>query len=202
MAYSGKGITFLTLTMNQTSASVKIINPLLGMKEAKNITVIVNYFIICGTIAFFGIIGNVINLVIFSKLGYNNTMNISLSGIAVSDMCTLIFMIWWDICLNPLFLNSETVILSSEIQYLTAGWPHCLFARITCAITVFITIERCLCVTMPLKVKVVITKSRTVIIIVFIFVSQLMTNIPSYYINYFDWKFFPNKNRYFDWHVS
>lgn len=176
------------------SEAARIRQPLLSI-EAKDITLVVNYFTVCGTIACFGIIANIINIFIFSKLGYENTMNISLSGLAVSDLFVLLFLLWSNICLSPQFRNSKVSILSSEIQYLTAGWPHCLSARITCIITVFITMERCLCVVVPLKVKTLITKSRTIKVVIFIFVSQILTTTPAYYINYIDWKFFPEQNR-------
>lgn len=170
------------------------INPLLG-KEAKDIAVIVNCIGVCGSIAITGIITNVINLCIFSKQGYENTMNICLAGIALSDICTLLAMIWYDICVSPLWENSETSVLFSEVLYLTAGWPNCIFARITCIVTVFITIERYLCVVTPLKVKNIITRTRTIIVVILIFLSQMLTTFPTYYSTYIDWKFVPHRNR-------
>lgn len=164
-------------------------------KEAKEIAVLVNCIVICGSVATFGIINNVFNIFVFSKQGYYNTMNISLTGIAVADICTLISIIWFDVCISPHLENSGTNVAFSEVLYLTAGWPNCIFARITCIITVFITIERCLCVVTPLKVKDFITKTKTVIVIFFIFISQMTTTIPTYYSTYIDWKFFPAKNR-------
>lgn len=162
-------------------------------KEAKMIVLVVNFIIICGLIAYFGIIGNVVNLYIFTKQNVDNATNISLSGIAISDTCALLAVIWLGVCVNPLLQNGE--VMFEELEYLTAGWPHCLFARITCIITVFITMERCLCVVIPLKVKNVFTRTRTIVIVLIIFVSQMLTAVPSYYSSYIGWKFITAKNK-------
>lgn len=167
---------------------------LLG-KNAREISRIMNYIVVCSIVAISGIVSNIINLLIFAKQGYDNTVNISLSGIAVSDICTLVSIIWFTICANPLFDESDVSVAFSEILYLTAAWPHCLFARITCIITVFITVERFLCVAIPLKIKNVITRTKTIIIVSSLFLSQILTAIPSYYTTTIDWKFFPDKNR-------
>lgn len=67
-------------------------------------------------------------------------------------------------------------------------------SRITGIITAFITIERCMCVTMPLKVKNIITRDRTKIIISFIFLVTIAIFIPECYVNKLVWIFHSPSN--------
>lgn len=83
----------------------------------------------------------------------------------------------------------------SEVQHLTGGFPHACFARITCWITVFITAERCLCITTPLKIKQIITPRRSTLIICSIYILMIASLMPEYATMYIGWKFYDNKNQ-------
>ncbi|XP_005107909.2 adenosine receptor A1 [Aplysia californica] len=82
-----------------------------------------------------------------------------------------------------------------DVQYLTAGWPHLTFTRITAWITAFITFERCLCIALPLKVKTLITPKRVAIVIVSLFVILIASVSPVYYANRIGPKFLPARNK-------
>lgn len=58
-----------------------------------------------------------------------------------------------NVCYNPAFDTLDLGTDPVEFQYLTGAWPHVAFTRVTSWITAFITLERCLCITMPLKVR-------------------------------------------------
>lgn len=149
---------------------------------------------VTGTLAVGGMVTNTINIVVFIKMGLNDAVNISLLGLAVSDMCSLIFSFWEAICFNPWFEDGAPIVYT-EIEYITGCWPHICFVRVASYITAFVTLERCLCIAMPLKVKSIITKTRTKVVIVAIFVIVSVTSAPEYYVNQVVWKFYPEKNR-------
>lgn len=155
---------------------------------------IINCVILSSAIGVFGIIANVINVIIFYKRGLDNTVNISLFGIAISDLGSLITTLWMNICFNPLLEESHSPMVTSEVQYLTAGWPHVCFTRITCCITVYVTAERCTCITAPLKVKHIFTPTRTKVIICSIYLLMAVSLIPEYITGYIGWKFYPPRN--------
>ncbi|KAK6983082.1 growth hormone secretagogue receptor type 1 [Biomphalaria glabrata] len=156
---------------------------------------VVTYVFLCGGVSIFGIVSNVVNMAIFFKQGLRTTMNISFFSLAISDVCSLVTLFWFSLCMNPLFENSDVPFISREIQYLTGGWPSFCFARITSFITSYITAERCLCIISPLKVKHIITPKRTLVTIVFIYIFIFLSTVPEYASSYISWKHHPIRNQ-------
>lgn len=97
--------------------------------------------------------------------------------------------------LNPLIFNFGVPVLPLDVLHLTGGWPHGFFARTTSWITVYTTLERCLCVIIPLKVKTVVTPRLAVSVLASIFLVHLLSLIPDYSACYLDWRFDPEYNR-------
>ncbi|XP_012945965.2 adenosine receptor A1-like [Aplysia californica] len=112
-----------------------------------------------------------------------------ISGLAVSDQCSLLTMIWLSICLNPLFYHNELPFDPRDIMHVTAGMPHIIFVKIATFVTAFITFERCLCIVVPLKVKTIITPRRTKIIIISIYVVIAVLMTPLFLGNRLEWVF-------------
>lgn len=156
---------------------------------------IVNYVFLCGFISVFGTITNMINLVIFYKQGLRSTINISFFSLTVSDLCSLLLQQVFNIYINPFFENTELPIMYSDVQYLTSGVPREAFARITSLITMYITAERCLCVTFPLHVRRMITPQRTTLVIFVIYLVPFVTILLFYCTSYIGWKFHPDRNK-------
>ncbi|XP_012946436.2 adenosine receptor A1-like [Aplysia californica] len=150
---------------------------------------VVNAVVIAGLLSLFGVASNIINIVVFAKQGFQDSMNISLMGLAVADLCSLVTMIWISICMNPLFYFSELPFDSTDILYLTGSTPHVLFVKIATFITAFITFERCLCIAVPLKVKTIITPRRTKTIIISIYITIPILIIPFILGHRFEWVF-------------
>ncbi|XP_012937356.1 neuropeptides capa receptor-like [Aplysia californica] len=169
--------------------------------SAREVFELINYVIICPCITLFGIVANVINMVVYAKMGLTDPVNITLFSLAISDLLSLITLVWHAICYNPLFRYSDIPFESVEVDFLTAGWPHLIFSRITSCLTAFITVERCLCVTIPLKVKLLLTARRTRILILGMYFVLITSSCPIYYTTRLDWKFYPSRNRTLLGHV-
>ncbi|CAL1532771.1 unnamed protein product, partial [Lymnaea stagnalis] len=157
--------------------------------------VTINNCIISEIIGLAGVISNIINVIVFYKQGFQDTVNISLFGLSVSDLGSLLTLQWENICFNPLFQQLDLPFDPSEIEHVTAGWPHVCFARITSMITAYITFERCLCVAMPLKVKIILTPKRTSFIIVGIFLVMFASTSPIFTVYWLQEKFNSVRNR-------
>ncbi|KAK0050320.1 G-protein coupled receptor [Biomphalaria pfeifferi] len=158
-------------------------------EQDRNMFELVNLVVISSGIAVVGVVSNVINILVFYRQGLNSTVNISFTGLAVSDLCSLITLLCFNLFENPYFAKSGVPLLASEFQHLTCGFPHACFTRITSWITVYITAERCLCIALPLKVHRIITPRQTTLTIVIIYVWMIVSLLPEYVTVYIDWKF-------------
>ncbi|CAL1541154.1 unnamed protein product, partial [Lymnaea stagnalis] len=162
--------------------------------EAKTILEIVFYFYFSGAISVMGTVANVINMTVFIKQGFSDSVNISLLGLAVADLGSLVTLIWMSVCFSPWFRHSDIPFDAKDIQYLTAGWPHVCFARITSWITAFISLERCVCIALPLKVKQIITPRRTLYLVTSIFVVMFACVTPVFCVIGIGEKYFEDRN--------
>ncbi|CAG5135334.1 unnamed protein product [Candidula unifasciata] len=148
-----------------------------------------------GICAFAGIITNTINITVFLNMGLHDAVNVSLFSLAIGDLLSLVCSLWESICFNTKMEDLGTPIVFSEIEYVTGCWPHVCFVRVTSYATAFITLERCLCITVPLKIKSIITPKRTKVVMGFLFFFVAATSAPEFYVTQLGWKFYPERNR-------
>lgn len=156
---------------------------------------IVNFVFICSIICVLGVGANIVNIIVYFKQGFANSVNISFFGLAISDLCCLLTLLWLCFCANPFIINSGVPWVYTDLMYITAAWPHMAFGRITSYITVFVSAERCLCITVPLKVKEMITPRRTTLTVSFIYILNIFPLVPEFVTSYLDFKFFPETNK-------
>lgn len=143
----------------------------------------------------FGIGSNIVNVIVFTHMKFNDTINIALLGLSISDMCALVCSMWVNISLMPAFRYSSLPVMAVEISHKTGGWTHFVFIRVTTFITMYITLERCLCIAFPLKIKQMLTPKRVWIIIISIYVVTLGTLSANHATYRLGWKFEPEMNR-------
>lgn len=151
--------------------------------------------IICQIVSVFGSINNVINISIFVRQGFTDTINISLLALAVSDVCSLLTIMWSNLCFTQDFQESGIPLLANEVQLISGSWPHVTFTRTTGWITAFISFERCMCVIFPLKVKTLFTPKRHTSTMIAIYVVTLGCSTLAYVSLGLEWRFYPQKNR-------
>lgn len=163
--------------------------------EERTICDSVNLICICGSIGAIGISGNIINMIIFYKQGFTNTVNIGFFGLAASDIICLFTLQMAAVFLNPLFMSSGIPWDPLETYYLLAAWPHICFSRITSCITVYITAERYLSIALPLKVKQMVTPKTALLSTCLIYLANIITVVPEYSTSYLGWRYFSKKNK-------
>ncbi|CAL1530414.1 unnamed protein product [Lymnaea stagnalis] len=156
---------------------------------------LINLVVLSSALALFGIATNIINVLVFYRQGLNTTVNISFTGLAVSDLCSLVTLLWFNICENPYFAKSDVPMAASEFQHLTGGFPHACFTRITSWITTYIAAERCLCMAFPLRIKEIISPRKATAVIVTIYLWMMISLLPEYITVYIDWKWYPEVNK-------
>ncbi|XP_059152315.1 neurotensin receptor type 2-like [Physella acuta] len=163
--------------------------------EVRNIIVVINMAILCQIVSAVGVVVNVINICVFARLGYGEAINVTLTGLAVSDLGIVVFAVWLSICYNPLFSSLDLPFKPSEFVYLTAGLPRLSCARVSSWILASASVERCLCITMPLTFKSIITPKRSMLYITIVFVVMAASVAPTFYTSRLVSVFEPTRNR-------
>ncbi|CAL1541358.1 unnamed protein product, partial [Lymnaea stagnalis] len=151
--------------------------------------------VVAAVVNFGGIVGNVINLVVFAKMGFHETINISLFSLAASDLGCLVTLQWTYLCYNPLFRAADLPFNAVVVEYITGGWPHVGFSRVAGMLTAYATFERCLCVTLPMDVKRLLTPKKTVCVVAAIFVLVFASITPVFTVNLLLPEFYPPLNK-------
>ncbi|XP_005113578.3 uncharacterized protein LOC101860954, partial [Aplysia californica] len=145
-------------------------------------------------VSVFGIGSNIINITVFCKQGFKETITVGLVGLAISDFGTVVGGLVLAECFNPLMPYEEWRVKNREVQYLAGSFPRVCFARITGLITVYITLERCLCVAIPLHVKRMLKPKRTFVTVLCIYALVISSIMPVYVGYSLDWKFSTQDN--------
>ncbi|XP_059177638.1 melatonin receptor type 1A-like [Physella acuta] len=140
----------------------------------------VNYVSLGQAINVFGILTNMLSIYVFIKMGFRDTVNISLICLTMSDLFSLLTLFLFNLCQTPEFYNLNLPFEPYDVAFLTVGWGHVGFSRITCSLTAFISIERCFCIALPLKVKSILTPFRTWIIVLALFPISYLSILPIY----------------------
>ncbi|KAK6995043.1 hypothetical protein BgiMline_011692 [Biomphalaria glabrata] len=145
-------------------------------------------------VCLFGIAANIVNIPLFRKLGYQDGVNVSLTALAISDLCGLIFELVYSVLLNPYILEKDLVVSKIVIGFITY-YLFEYFTRVSGVITAYAALERCLCVTWPLKVKMIITNKVSVAVNWSIFMLYSLYLFPQFFTTYFDWTYVPERNK-------
>ncbi|XP_059141134.1 adenosine receptor A1-like [Physella acuta] len=195
--YSNVADTVSTMNHSQELPNVVQTSPTHHPLVSSEVLTLVSVIVKCvlyDVISVFGIVTNVLSLLVFHRQGFKDTVNVSLTAMAISDICGLLALFWMGVCYNPLFADTNTVLDSRGTQYLTGGWPKFYFTRVSGLITAFVTFERCLCTAVPLKVKTILTPRRVVVIISAIFIAVALSISPVYFSTHLAWKWYPTRN--------
>ena len=152
------------------------------------------FFVSLGIVVnIFGVTGNVIIIIVYRKMGFSESTNISLVALAIADIGSILPTQCG--CLVKLMSLHSQIPISLETLNLISVWPHIIFTRVMTFITCFISLERCLCVMIPLKIKSIITAKRTVIILVLIFIVNISPVSMVYFKWSLGWKFYFAQNK-------
>ncbi|GFO45330.1 chemosensory receptor a [Plakobranchus ocellatus] len=154
-------------------------------------------------IGIMGIIGNILTIAVYIKLGFSETIHMSYVALAACDLCTIITIMWCSMCNSPLFdmFLSRFGIATDMVVFVnfTGAWPHHIFSKTAALITAWISLERCLCVVFPIKVKLIITRSVTKLVLLIIFIIGCGPVVFAYTGRKSEWRFDPvqNQTRFF-----
>ncbi|KAK0057533.1 N-formyl peptide receptor 2 [Biomphalaria pfeifferi] len=136
-------------------------------------------------VAFLGIFTNALTIAVFTRMGFKETVNITMTTITFWDMvrvlCGSIHR-----CYSLIALVSES--LGRSWQNITATnlvYLHNIASNIAYALGSYVAIERCLCVRFPLKIKLMLSPMVTLTICVTVAIVVFAMFFPSIlFLNY------------------
>ncbi|CAL1538296.1 unnamed protein product, partial [Lymnaea stagnalis] len=148
------------------------------------VTFILNVDIVSTLLALAGIAFNLLNVVVFVKLGLSETTNISLLSLALADVVILLTIIGYTVVYNPLTLSAAPNLdILDAVNYVVLGTPHVMFSRIAGCLTAFVALERFLCVAFPLHVKIIVTPGKTTSAVLCINILTVVFTLPTFIAN-------------------
>ncbi|CAL1538307.1 unnamed protein product, partial [Lymnaea stagnalis] len=154
----------------------------------------VNLVVVSAVLGVAGIVFNILNIIVFFSLGFSDTTNISLLGLAVADVGVLLSMVGYSVLYNPLTLQVTAFETVDAVNYVVVGTIHVLFCRIAGCLTAFIAVERFMCVAFPLNIKSIVTPKRTFFVVTSIYVFLVSSTLPQFLANQIAPRFNPQFN--------
>nr|KAG5687223.1 hypothetical protein BaRGS_012375 [Batillaria attramentaria] len=135
----------------------------------------------------FGVAGNVMSFVVLLVHGMNNSTNVLLTGVTVSDFLYLVTMYTRKV---SCIVSKFDYVLSLKIErglLPTVYMVNRIFGLTTPFLTMLITLERCLAVSMPLKVQTLVTALRMKIVVAFTFLFATVAQFPFFFVYTINW---------------
>ncbi|GFS13048.1 chemosensory receptor B [Elysia marginata] len=147
---------------------------------------IINYLVLSTFISAFGIAGNIINVIVYWRIGFKESITVTLFVLSISDLSLVIVQLFCSLCLTPGFRKTSDIgLLLYELTYGPIGVVRSCWCRMSMCITVLITVERCVCIKLPTKVKIIFTPKRAVAMVVICAIVICLSALPiylSYYV--------------------
>ncbi|KAK0067979.1 FMRFamide receptor [Biomphalaria pfeifferi] len=141
---------------------------------------------------------NVINILNFQKQGLLDSVNVTLTALAVSDIGALFFQLLVNILFNPLWRRVQLPFSSSSVLAMVFFYPQGYFIRVNDFITAFAAFERCLCVVLPMDIKRIITRNVAIVANTIFYIVLLLYLYPEHSVVYMDFMNIPDLNRTVD----
>ncbi|KAH9508913.1 hypothetical protein Btru_050463 [Bulinus truncatus] len=147
---------------------------------------VLNIPLLC--ISFIGICTNTLNVIVFARQGIlSHSVTTSFFALAVSDLLACLFVVPQTLChyVENYVANLDVFSKSCTVlAFFPATFPHLIFSNTTCWITLYISLERAVCVLLPLKAKLLVSTKKTMSVLTMIVCSTLAINVP--YVFYCD----------------
>ncbi|KAK3804189.1 hypothetical protein RRG08_012069 [Elysia crispata] len=151
--------------------------------------------IVFGTIlCTFGLVSNIVNLMVYTRQKNKDTVTLSLTYLSVSDIGVLLGSLFSCLCYATFRYDPFTPVDAMSLQYVIGAQVRHMFINISLLTTVFVSVERCLCVVMPLKVKFLVGIHRTHAANISFYLFIFATYIPDFISKTLEWKHDPRVN--------
>lgn len=176
------------LTIDVTLNTLPI-PPLLIPTVVFNLLTLVVDVWLCLPICLVGLVTNALSIGVFFKMGFKDTVNITMTTIAFWDFLRVLAgglnRMYGPIGLfSPAFGKSWQNIGVTSLNYI-----HVISGNVSFVLGAYVAVERCLCVTIPLKVKALMTRKRTFIACLSLSAAVFASSSVQFLVYEYKWVF-------------
>uniref|UniRef100_A0A2C9LY58 G-protein coupled receptors family 1 profile domain-containing protein n=1 Tax=Biomphalaria glabrata TaxID=6526 RepID=A0A2C9LY58_BIOGL len=104
--------------------------------------------IVSTPLAILTMIANVLNMVVFVKMGFQERVNYTLFWLSVCDFVTAGTVSIMSNC-HVGDISAFGVVLDADSTALIMAWTRCMFVDVSSVLTVYVSVERCMCILRP-----------------------------------------------------
>ncbi|XP_059176554.1 galanin receptor 2b-like [Physella acuta] len=145
------------------------------------------------TLSVFGIIGNVLSIIILTRHGLNETTNIFLISLSISDFvcstCSLFRGLRTIVASFGLVVMLNFELLADLLNHVTEITVLVSILHVTS-----ISVERVVAVSFPFEVAKIFTRYRVKCVVIFLYVYGILLYAPSFLCHYVKWEYDPSVN--------
>lgn len=154
------------------------------------------YSLVLGfVISSIGMTTNILNITVYWRQGLGDSVNITFIALSLWDFNISLFSFLTITCtVIDLYFPVPYVNVMS-LQYVYVAYSRGLVYVLSTLVTVYLSIERCICIMFPFKVKDIFTTTRVVFINVFIAVFGVAFFSPVWATQGMRWAYDPARNR-------
>ncbi|KAK0046071.1 muscarinic acetylcholine receptor M4 [Biomphalaria pfeifferi] len=139
-----------------------------------------------GMLSAFGVMSNIVNMVIFVKLKLKNSMSLGLFALSLTDFYVTLFKLASSLSNLVQILYPDSPVDPMMICGYLFNLSY-VFYLVSCWITTMLSIERCFCVVSPFKVRQTFTRGRCLTIIILIYVVHISIHLPIFFSTQIKW---------------
>ncbi|RUS74451.1 hypothetical protein EGW08_017789 [Elysia chlorotica] len=140
-------------------------SPLVSFYVYKLFRIVIDLALIF-SLALFGCLSNVINIIVYLKMGLADTTTINILALSTLDFLACATTLLTVMSFSP-FTAGWTLPSGAGLLELGFGAFIVYYPAVTCGawVTALLSVERCLCIVFPLKIKTLVTARRTTLLI-------------------------------------
>ncbi|GFN83222.1 chemosensory receptor b [Plakobranchus ocellatus] len=161
----------------ENSLEVLLLSPIVS-NEVKEILVFILTQVFQLIFATFGIFSNIVNVIVYIKMGFSETSSITLTALSLADLVTELWLLKMAASLYENY-DEKVFPVSVTLVYLLSTAAFAMMGYGSW-ITAIISVERCFCIVFPMKVKSIFTVRRIFILLIIVFILQISSIIPTY----------------------
>ncbi|XP_005112470.1 uncharacterized protein LOC101849344 [Aplysia californica] len=141
-------------------------------------------------ISLFGLVSNVINIVVFLKIGVKDPVSVSLVGLFVADFVFLLLAFYRPVAELLVWSGaaSSWVIHPKTVQVIAASYVS-TFYLVSTLLTTYISLARCLCVALAFKFQRIFTLTQARLVVVSIYVFAGLSHVPQILAKTLVWRY-------------